>query len=123
MKTWEMVLVAGLSLGFSAKAAAINNGSFEALPIGVPYQVFGAWQDLGGGWIVESGTVEIVRDYWPAAEGHQSIDLSGIFEEIGTIYQDIPTVAGKTYKVRFGFAGNPEDQGEDERRMVVWMNG
>src|SRR3954469_18587085 len=123
MKTWEMVLVAGLSLGFSAKAAAINNGSFEALPIGVPYQVFGAGQDLGGGWIVESGTVEIVRDYWPAAEGHQSIDLSGIFEEIGTIYQDIATAPGRTYKLRFAFAGNPEDPGNDKRMKVFWNEG
>src|SRR5690349_14656224 len=98
MKRAFVAFVVGLMLG-SAKAA-ISNGSMEALLISVNYQVVAAGQDLGGGWIVESGTVEIVRDYWPAAEGHQSIDLSGIFEEIGTIYQDIPTVAGKTYKVR-----------------------
>ncbi len=122
MKTWGAVLLA-VSLGLSAEASSISNGSFEATVIGVPYQVFWAGQNLGGGWMVESGTVEIVRDYWPAAEGHQSIDLSGIFEEIGTIYQDIATVPGKTYKVRFAFAGNPEDPGNDKRMKVFWNDG
>jgi choice-of-anchor C domain-containing protein len=123
MRTWASIFLAALGVGFCAKGAAISNGGFEAVPITVPYQVFYAGQDLGGGWIVESGTVEIVRDYWPAAEGHQSIDLSGIFEEIGTIYQDIPTVPGRTYKVRFAFAGNPEDPGSDKRMKVFWNEG
>lgn len=123
MKAWGIILWVGLNLGFSAGAAQVSNGGFESTVIGVPYQVFYAGQDLGGGWMVESGTVEIVRDYWPAAEGHQSIDLSGIFEEIGTIYQDIPTVAGRTYKVRFAFAGNPEDPGTDKRMKVFWNEG
>ncbi len=123
MKRAFLGFVVGLILILGSAKAAISNGSFEALPISVNYQVFGAGQDLGGGWMVESGTVEIVRDYWPAADGHQSIDLSGIFEEIGTIYQDIPTVAGKTYKVRFAFAGNPEDPGTDKRAKVFWNDG
>src|SRR5205814_9778429 len=59
-------------------------------------------------WTVESGTVEIVGPYWQAPAGSQSLDLNGIFEEIGTIYQDVPTVAGQAYKVRFAYAGNPE---------------
>src|SRR4051812_2336787 len=107
MKRLRAAVLAGIALFFPARAASIVNGSFEAQAINVPYQVFSAGQDLGGRWIVESGTVEIVRDYWPAAEGHQSIDLSGIFEEIGTIYQDIATAPGRTYKLRFAFAGNP----------------
>jgi choice-of-anchor C domain-containing protein len=110
-------------LALSINAATINNGSFESQVIGVPYQVFSAGQDLGGGWIVSDGTVEIVRDYWPAAEGHQSIDLSGIFTEIGTIYQDIATVPGQTYTIRFAFAGNPEDPGNDKRMKVFWNDG
>lgn len=123
MRICEGLFVAGLCFGFSSTAATINNGSFEANVIGVPYQVFSAGQDMGSGWLVESGTVEIVRDYWPAAAGHQSIDLSGIFEEIGTIYQDIATVPGKTYKIRFAFAGNPEDPGNDKRMKVFWNEG
>src|SRR4051812_3493564 len=123
MKAWGPTLLASLCLGVSTPAAIINNGSFESQVIGVPYQVFSAGQDLGGGWIVENGTEEIVRDYWPAAEGHQSIDLSGIFLEIGTIYQDIATTPGRTYRVRFAFAGNPEDPGTDKRMKVFWNDG
>ena len=122
MSKWGALLLATLFLGFS-NAATINNGSFEAQQIGPRYQVFYAGQDLGGGWIVESGTVEIVGTYWPAAQGQQSVDLSGIFEEIGTIYQDIQTVPGKTYKIRFAFAGNPEDPGNDKRMKVFWNDG
>ena len=85
----------------------VSNGGFE-IPNGVnPYQVFGAGSNLPG-WTVESGTVEIVGPYWQAPEGSQSLDLNGIFEDIGTIYQDVPTVIGQAYKVRFAYAGNPE---------------
>ena len=122
MNVWGLVLAGALTFGFS-NAATINNGSFEAQQISVPYQVFSAGQDLGGGWIVESGTVEIISDYWPAAQGRQSVDLSGIFEDIGTIYQDIATTPGKTYKIRFAFAGNPEDPGTDKRMKVFWNEG
>lgn len=121
MRTLLGLLLAGLTLG--ASRGAIQNGGFEQNVIGGPYVVFSAGADLGGGWIVENGTVEIVRDYWPAAEGHQSIDLSGIFEQIGTIYQDIPTVAGRTYKIKFAMAGNPEDPGTDKRMKVFWNDG
>jgi choice-of-anchor C domain-containing protein len=117
------VFMAGLGFGISSRAATIQNGSFEQLQLSAPYTVFYAGNDLGGGWIVENGTVEIIHDYWPAAEGHQSIDLNGIFEEIGTIYQDVVTVPGRTYKIKFAFAGNPEDPGTDKRIKVFWNEG
>ncbi|MFN3409128.1 MAG: hypothetical protein ACK45B_09060 [Limisphaerales bacterium] len=45
--------------------------------------------------MVVKGTVEIVGDsYRQAAAGHQSLDLNGTFEDVGTIYQDVPTQAG-----------------------------
>jgi choice-of-anchor C domain-containing protein len=117
------VLLAGLCVRFAGAAATISNGSFEEIVIDQPYRVFYAGASLGGGWIVADGTVEIVRDYWPAAEGRQSIDLSGIFEEVGTIYQDVATVPGRTYKIKFAFAGNPEDPGADKRMKVFWNDG
>jgi choice-of-anchor C domain-containing protein len=97
----------------------VNNGSFE-IPGGVyPYQVFGYGFNLPG-WTIESGTVEIVGTYWQAAEGNQSLDLNGIFEEIGTIYQDIATVPGQRYKVRFAYAGNPECGPVVKTTKVFW---
>src|SRR5947199_10829526 len=95
-----------LCLVTSTGSSFMNVGFY--VPTGVnPYQVFGAGSNLSG-WIVESGTVEIVGPYWQAPEGSQSLDLNGIFEDIGTIYQDVPTVIGQAYKVRFAYAGNPE---------------
>jgi choice-of-anchor C domain-containing protein len=123
MRTSLWVLLAGLGLGISAPGATIQNGSFEELQIGSSYVPFFTGADLGGHWIVESGSVEIVRDYWPAAEGHQSIDLSGVFEDVGTIYQDVATVPGRTYKIKFAMAGNPEDPGTDKRMKVFWNDG
>src|SRR6266545_3162494 len=88
-------------------ASLVNNGGFETPPGINTYQVFGVGSNLPG-WTVENGTVEIVGPYWQSAEGSQSLDLNGTFENIGTIYQDVPTVAGQSYKVRFAYAGNPE---------------
>jgi choice-of-anchor C domain-containing protein len=87
--------------------ALVNNGGFESPPGISTYQEFGIGNNPPG-WIIESGTVEIVGPYWQAAEGSQSLDLNGIFEEIGTIYQDVTTVPGRSYKIRFAYAGNPE---------------
>jgi choice-of-anchor C domain-containing protein len=103
------LLVLATNLALSPQNASaqnlIVNGSFEE-PGGVEtWLVFGAGPGLPG-WTVESGTVEIVGTYWQAAEGSQSLDLNGIYEEIGTIYQDVPTLAGQRYKVRFAYAGN-----------------
>ena len=101
--------------------AAVSNGSFEEPVVHVPYQVFSTGESIGG-WVVEAGTIEIVGTYWPAAAGRQSVDLSGIFDLIGTIYQDIPTIPGQDYTVRFAFAGNPED-GATKQMKVFWNNG
>ena len=86
----------------------VVNGGFENPPGIYPYQVFDSGTSVPG-WVVESGTVEITAGtYWQAAEGAQSLDLNGIFEQIGTIYQDVATTPGQSYKVRFAYAGNPE---------------
>ncbi len=102
-------VIAGL-LGSAAlsSAALVANGGFET-PAGVAtYSVF----DVGNpppGWMVESGTVEITAgNYWQAAEGAQSLDLNGIFDQIGTICQNLPTLPGHQYRIRFAYAGNPE---------------
>ncbi len=113
------VALAGLlAAAFNCRADLVN-GSFEN-PAGVyPYRVF----DIGNpppGWTVESGTVEIVGTYWPAAQGSQSLDLNGIFEYIGTIYQDVPTVPGERYKIRFAYAGNPEGGPVIKTTKVFW---
>jgi choice-of-anchor C domain-containing protein len=96
-----------------------DNGSFE-LPPGISrYRVFAAGSDLPG-WTVEQGTVEIVGPYWQAVEGVQSLDLNGTFEDIGTISQEVVTVPGRHYKVRFAYAGNPEGGPTVKTTKVFW---
>ena len=115
MKSGIWVFFLGSALTVNA---AVQNGGFESPVIGPTYSAFLAGENLGG-WVVESGSVEIVGPYWQSAEGSQSLDLSGIWEWAGTIYQDIATIPGQTYKIRFAFAGNPEDQAIKDAK-VFW---
>jgi choice-of-anchor C domain-containing protein len=69
------------------------------------YQTFYPGQRVDG-WKVTQGSVDIVRHKQPtAAEGHQSLDLSGF--EAGTIERVFPTKPGATYRLTFKFSGNP----------------
>jgi choice-of-anchor C domain-containing protein len=115
MKSGVLVFLLGTAL---TADAAVSNGGFESPVIGPTYRAFLAGENIGG-WVVESGSVEIVGPYWQSAEGSQSLDLSGIWEWAGTIYQDVATVPGQTYKIRFAFAGNPEDQAIKDAK-VFW---
>jgi choice-of-anchor C domain-containing protein len=99
----------------------VVNGSFEQTPAGSTWTLYLAGSDLGG-WRVENGTVEAVGTFWQAAEGSTSIDLSGIFSEIGTIGQDIPTEPGRAYRLSFSMSGNPDSQIDYLKRMRVWWN-
>jgi choice-of-anchor C domain-containing protein len=110
---WGLFLACALSAD-----AALSNGGFESPGAGSTYRAFLAGENIGG-WVVESGSVEIVGTYWQAAEGNQSLDLSGLWDWAGTIYQDIPTVPGQVYKIRFALAGNPEDQAIKDAK-VFW---
>jgi choice-of-anchor C domain-containing protein len=101
-------------------SAQIQNGSFETPSAGSTYTVFFAGNTLPG-WTVESGTVEVVGTYWQAAAGSQSLDLNGIWEDIGTIYQDVATVPGESYRIRFALAGNPEGGPTNKTLNVFWQ--
>lgn len=74
--------------------AAVSNGGFETPSAGNSYRAFLAGENIGG-WVIESGSVEIVGTYWQSAQGSQSLDLSGLWDWAGTIYQDIATVPGQ----------------------------
>ncbi|CAK9077342.1 Halomucin [Durusdinium trenchii] len=100
------------------KPGTIRNGDFEDPMIGrSPYRAFGS--ELPG-WTIESGTVDVVGNYWVAAKGKQSLDLSGHGPAV--LSQEIETVPGTTYELRFAAAGNPEpyDQMNVKKFRVVW---
>lgn len=93
-----------------APMTAFSNGSFET-PLARPnsYTTFGEGQPskLIGPWNVVAGNVDLIaKGYWEAADGDQSVDLSGT--QAGTIEQLFTTVPGKSYMVSFALAGNPD---------------
>ena len=117
-----MVLLVGGVGASRAEASPANllvNGGFEDPPGIAGYICFGTGQQLPG-WTVESGTVEVVGPYWQAAQGQQSLDLNGVFELYGTIFQEVSTVPETHYRVRFAFAGNPEGGPPGKSIKVFW---
>ena len=69
------------------------------------YQTFQTGSTIGP-WKVSQGSVDIVRHKTAtAAEGKQSLDLSGT--EAGAIQRTFESRPGATYRLNFDFSGNP----------------
>jgi choice-of-anchor C domain-containing protein len=82
----------------------VANVDFECPPIASSYQVFTAGQAFCG-WMVTAQSIDIVGSLWVAADGKQSVDLTGS-PGAGTIEQFLLTVPGQRYRIRFALAGN-----------------
>jgi choice-of-anchor C domain-containing protein len=113
MRTLRLTLVASLAaLAVFVPAALaqplgpniVVNGDFEA-PVVCPAQ-FATLPPAG--WTLEQGTVDLVCfTFWMPASGLQSVDLTGTPGQ-GTISQNLTTVPGERYRLRFAMAGNPD---------------
>ncbi|MCC9607739.1 DUF642 domain-containing protein [Blastopirellula sp. JC732] len=105
-------------------AGELIGGSFEEPVISGPYQVFSSYGAMPHGWVIESGTVDIVGNYWEARKGKQSLDLSGAHAAPGTIYQDVRTEKGAWYLLRFAASGNPEPADQPTiKKLRVYFDG
>lgn len=73
--------------------------------------------DTMGAWVVDRGSVDIVAKNWTPAHhllwdgvnGPLSIDMGGSLScprRDGSIHQDLATVPGEVYQVKFALAGN-----------------
>ncbi len=110
--------LAALSLAMMAGAAGqsmgatIVNGDFEEAGIASPvgfYAVLAGGSPEITGWTVTGHSVEWVEGgFWQASSGRHSIDLSG--SAAGGIEQTFATQVGRTYRVTFDFAGNPDEE-------------
>ena len=89
----------------------LMNGSFETVAISAsPGLTIMTHSNTNlPGWTVTSNTINVVRsNVWQAAEGKQSLDLTGEGFYSGGIRQTLQSVkAGEAYNVRFWMAGNP----------------
>lgn len=104
-------------LTFTGPAAVnlVSNGSLEAGSTGLLVGGSTAITD----WTVTGHSVDY-GSFWEAADGTRSIDMNG--DAPGGIEQTIDTVAGGTYQVTFGLAGNRHDA-PDEKLMHVEVDG
>jgi subtilisin-like proprotein convertase family protein len=111
--------VPGGNFGFENLVA---NGSFET-PSTAPGSVIGNM--TGGqltGWTVGSGNIDLVNNnFCQPAAGNQCVDLDG--NTPGSIYQDIPTVTGQVYTLRFAHAANPVLGGVPNMIMSAYWLG
>ncbi|MCS7209501.1 MAG: DUF642 domain-containing protein [Fimbriimonadales bacterium] len=96
----------GLQQAFPQNADLVQNGDFEVIDAGNDFVTYRAGQSFMG-WTVDRGTVDLSGPRWMAATGKQSVDLTGSPGQ-GSISQTLRTQSGRTYRLRFALAGNPE---------------
>mgnify|MGYP001050125656 FL=1 len=101
-----LALALAAALGGVVQAAPFQNGSFETGPTPGGYVTLSAGDTQITGWTVTGDSVDYIGSYWPAADGSRSLDLSG--DAGGGVAQAFDTVAGRTYRVGFALAGNPD---------------
>src|SRR5437867_2014812 len=75
------------SLTSSLDTNIVSNGSFEIPDIGTSAGVTYSAGQTFGNWTIDSASVDLIKG-WQAADGLQSIDLSGL--DAGSIHQDLP---------------------------------
>jgi len=98
-----ILLVLSLSASFALADNIVVNGNFETPFAGQDFVMFQPGETFGG-WTVAITWVDLVGTSVQAASGVQSVDLSG--GSAGQIYQDLATVPGQTYELRFAMAGS-----------------
>jgi hypothetical protein len=97
--------------------AGIINGSFET-PVTVPggTTFFSTSPPVTGfGWVVASGSIDLLQTYWQTADGIQSVDLDG--ESQGAIYQDFTFDSSGSWAIRFAMSANPDFSGDKSVRV------
>jgi hypothetical protein len=85
----------------------VQNGDFEVPPVPAGFITY--FPPSGPpGWLLTEGSVDQVhRSFWEPACGDRSMDMTGTPGQ-GTLAQNVPTVAGEAYRLRFAYAANPD---------------
>jgi choice-of-anchor C domain-containing protein len=96
------------ALGTQAQALnVVTNGSFEQQAIGYSnYVNLSAGSTQLTGWTVTGGIKVMHSRYKATANGYQCIDLNGSYGA-GAVSQNVPTVPGSGYTVRFAISNSP----------------
>jgi hypothetical protein len=85
----------------------VQNGDFEVPPVPAGFITY--FPPSGPPpWLLTQGSVDQVhRSFWEPACGDRSMDMTGTPGQ-GTLAQNVPTVAGEDYRLRFAYAANPD---------------
>jgi choice-of-anchor C domain-containing protein len=105
-----LAILATMGASAAVTPNLITNGSFEATVVSNTngYSTLGSSTSALTGWTINSGSIDLIGNYWQAQSGNQSLDLSGSAAK-GVISQAFGTTAGQSYNVSFWLAGNPDD--------------
>jgi choice-of-anchor C domain-containing protein len=96
----------------------VQDGNFETPGIGSGLITYRDGQAFDS-WTFDVGSVDLTsKNDWLAADGSQSVDLSG--DDAGSIYQDLSTAAGGKYTLSFALAGNPSCAPSNKMMQVWW---
>lgn len=123
MKTWMLALLgAGTIVAADARAGApatslVTNGSFETPAIGGGFVGIGGGYNMNG-WVVVNN-LDLIQNFWAAAEGLQSLDLNG--SSAGGVTQSFTSVPGTKYLVRYAVSEN--FYGYSDKTMDILWNG
>ncbi|HEY6569171.1 MAG TPA: DUF642 domain-containing protein, partial [Candidatus Limnocylindrales bacterium] len=92
--------------------SVVVNGSFEQGEMTSPttFDRLDADSTDLTGWTIADGNVDWTGGRWQASDGVRSLELVG--SGPGEIYQDLPTIDGQTYDVRYAYSANPGRNGE-----------
>jgi hypothetical protein len=124
MKKLNLAIALSLGTLVTTPALAHNlvvNGGFEEPSIQPPHpnvQLFNAIP----GWTRSFGSAIEVQDHVAGNpyEGHNLVELDG-YENTG-IFQDVPTVVGQEYILKFAFSPRPNTAAADNV-LKVWWDG
>jgi len=116
-----LALCAGLTaVPANASANLLSNGSFEDQQVGGNFATLSAGDPTITSWTIGGNGVDLIHDYWNAADGTQSVDMSAL--STGTLSQTVNTTVGQQYELSFWMAGNT-DGGNAVKSMDTLING
>ncbi|MEZ6104783.1 MAG: choice-of-anchor C family protein [Pirellulaceae bacterium] len=107
-------------VGDQLEESVIVDGDFADFDVSQTHFVTQGAGSTFGGWTVDSGSVDVMGNYWEHGGELASIDLDG--SAPGSISQEFATVPGQTYTVRFLMAGNC-DGGATTKSLAVSAGG